>query len=95
MRLKKQLGLGPTGLQRRFGVVEDEPRAGDAVLATIGSVVGLAELGARVKAANACAAADAAGQAKKKRGPPPGPRPWLKEGVSRATYFRRKKGGGG
>jgi hypothetical protein len=34
-----------------------------------------------------------AGVGGKKRGPPPGPRPWLGLGISRATYWRRKKEG--
>lgn len=37
----------------------------------------------------------AEGGGRGKRGPPPGPRPWLALGISRATYWRRKKGGGG
>jgi len=48
----------------------------------VGSVVGLAEVGRRVQAERG------------KRGPPPGERPWEAMGISRRTYFRRKKGGG-
>lgn len=34
------------------------------------------------------------GERRRKPGPPPGPRPWEGLGISRATYWRRKKEGG-
>jgi hypothetical protein len=77
-RLPRQRGLGPGNFARRFAPGDDEP---------LKAFVGRAE--------KAQAAVAAFGAGPKKRGPAPSSgRPWEAEGISRRTYFRRKKGGG-
>ena len=80
-RLRKQIEVGAPGILRR--VREVEP-------AREGSLE-------RVERAKAALRVVEVGARKKKRGPArfEGVRPWEAEGMSRATWFRRKKEVGG
>ena len=86
-RLGKQIASGATGLARRF--VTEEEGAGVKEKAMEVFDAGLAERRER-EAGND-------NRPRGKRGPAPmaGPRPWDVEGISRRTWFRRRKGGGG
>jgi hypothetical protein len=103
-RLGKQIAAGPTGLARRIvaagpgglaervGEIEQQGRV-------VGTVFGPDAEREFVRRAQDEAAAAGANdnRPRGKRGPAPaaGPRPWEVEGMSRASWFRRRKGGGG
>jgi len=86
-RLPRQRELGPGNFARRFG----------AARAEVEEIVRRVLPGSPSAEVRATAERVADASAKKKRGPAPrpGPKPWEAEGISRASYFRRKKGGGG
>jgi hypothetical protein len=85
-------GLGPPGLGR---LMLGRERAAGAALAASGEKPTLPREPERADRAvrPPLAGKGAEGGGRGKRGPPPGPRPWLALGISRATYWRRKKGG--
>jgi hypothetical protein len=84
-RLGKQIASGLPGLARRFVEVAGADRGGAAQPPVLARAATRAPPGANDN------------RARGKRGPAPaaGPRPWEVEGISRASWFRRKKGGVG
>jgi hypothetical protein len=88
-RLQRQKDLGLTSFQRQIRAVEEGARADD--VRSVGPVAPEAhrdiEWGERPLAAK--------GRSGPKGGRPGLGEPWKALGISRAAYFRRKKGGGG
>lgn len=87
-RLARQMGLGPPGMARRYGLSGGEGRAESPVSPLSGSEASRDRL---AKAEEAVKQAEAKPTGKRGRPKSEGDKPWEAEGLSRSAWYRKQK----